>query len=64
MVAWYLYLQSRYAWVQFKQLLKVLHICCNTDVIGVLLIHPCSPLSATSHGYISVKYLTAVLQYH
>ena len=26
------------------QLLKVLHTCCNTDVLGVLLIYPPSPL--------------------
>ena len=48
------------------QLLKVLHKCCNTDVLRVLLIYPHSPSGAVHNqdrAYISVKPLTAMLQY-
>ena len=48
------------------QLLKVLHKCCNMDVLGVLLIFLHSPLGAVrpqDRVYISVKSLAAVLQY-
>ena len=43
----------------------MLHKCCNTDVLGVLLIYPHSPSGAThprDRAYISVKPLAAVLQ--
>ena len=43
--------------------LKVLHKCCNTDVLGVLLIYPHSPSGAVhlqNRAYISVKLLSAV----
>ena len=43
------------------RLMKVLHKCCNTDMLGVLLIYPHSPKDA-HHAYISVKPLTAMLQ--
>ena len=42
------------------QLLKMLHKCCNTDVLGVLLIYLHSPSGLCI--YISVKPLAAVLQ--
>ena len=43
----------------------MLHKCCNTDMLGVLLIYPHSPLGAAcprNRAYISVKPLAAVLQ--
>ena len=48
------------------RLLKVLHKCCNTDMLGALLIYLHSPLGTAcpwDRAYISVKPLTAVLQY-
>ena len=49
------------------RLLKVLHKCCNMDVLGVLLIYPHSPSGAhrprDSAPDISVKPRAAVLQY-
>ena len=51
------------------QLLKVLHKCSNTDVLVVLLIYPHSPSDAAYLRelhvciYISVKPITAVLQF-
>ena len=42
----------------------MLHKRCNTDMLGVLLIYPHSPLGAArprDHAYISVKPLAAVL---
>ena len=44
-------------------LLKVLHKCFNTDMLGVLLIYPHSPLGTQDRAYISIKPLTAMLQY-
>ena len=41
------------------------HKCCNTDVLGVLLIYLYSPSGAAcprDHAYISVKPLAAMLQ--
>ena len=46
--------------------LKVLHKCCNTDVLGVLLIYPHSAsgtVQPQDRSYISVKPLSAVLQH-
>ena len=43
--------------------LKVLHKCCNTDVLGVLLIYLHPPSCARDHAYISVKPLVAMLQH-
>ena len=46
-------------------LLKVLHKCCNTNVLGVLLIYLHSPLGAAYPQdcvYVSVKPLAAVVQ--
>ena len=46
-------------------LLQMLHKCCNTDVLGVLLIYPHSPSGAArprDRAYISVKPLAAMLQ--
>ena len=46
-------------------LLKVLHKCCNTDVLGVLLIYLHSPSGTAcplDRVYISIKPLAAVLQ--
>ena len=43
----------------------MLHKRCNTDVLGVLLLYPHSPLSTArpwDRVYISVKPLTAMLQ--
>ena len=43
----------------------MLHKRCNTDMLGVLLIYPHSPLGAVrprDRAYISVKPLAAVLQ--
>ena len=50
------------------QLLKVLHKCCNTDVLGVLLIYrpthsPSDAVRPRSRTYISVKPLATVIQY-
>ena len=45
------------------RLMKALNKCCNTDVLGVLLIYPHSPSGAVhpwDHVYISVKPLSAV----
>ena len=47
------------------QLLKVLHKCCNTDVVRVLLLYPHSPSGAVcprDHVYVSVKPFAAMLQ--
>ena len=47
------------------RLLKMLHKRCNTDMLGVLLIYPHSPLGTArpwDRAYISVKPLAAVLQ--
>ena len=47
------------------RLLKMLHKRCNTDMLGVLLIYPQSPLGTArpwDRAYISVKPLAAVLQ--
>ena len=47
--------------------MKVLHKCCNADVLRVLLIYPHSPLGTAGprdHVYISVEPLAAVLQYN
>ena len=49
-----------------SQLLKVLHKCCDMDVIGIILIYPHSPWALhtlRSCAYISPKPLAAVLQY-
>ena len=49
------------------RLLKALHKCCNTDMLGAfLIIYLHSPLGTVhpwDHAYISVKPLPVVLQY-
>ena len=64
-----LYLQHCYASIVTSNAVhdywKMLHKCCNTDMVGVLLIYPHSLLGAACPRdctYISVKPLTAVLQ--
>ena len=55
------YLQRCYA----ALVMKMLHKCCNTDILGVLLIYLHSPSGAArpqDHAYISVKPRAAVLQ--
>ena len=47
------------------QLLKMLHKCCNMDILGVLLIYLHSPSGTArprDRAFISVKPLAAVLQ--
>ena len=59
------YVQRCYAWVVMSsaagwrctQLLKVLHKCCNTYVLGVLLIYPHSPFG-TMHPRESSIYIS------
>ena len=60
------YLQRCYVSLVSTWLLKMLHKCCNTDVLGVLLIYPHSPSGTACSwdcAYISVKPLAAMLQH-
>ena len=49
------YLQHCYASQCSTRLLKVLHKCCNMDVLGVLLIYPHSPLGAPSGSCVYIS---------